>query len=154
MADDVELLIAGGGLTGLLLGVACARAGLAVAIVDRQEPAAMLGEQFDGRSSAISYSSRNVLDALGLWADIAADAQPILEIRVADDNSPLFLHYDHRDLGADIPLGYIVENYVLRRALLEWKAKRLAGGEHRERMTADKKVYRLHLRTKRMAGIG
>jgi len=119
MADDVELLIAGGGLTGLLLGVACARAGLAVAIVDRQEPAAMLGEQFDGRSSAISYSSRNVLDALGLWADIAADAQPILEIRVADDNSPLFLHYDHRDLGADIPLGYIVENYVLRRALLE-----------------------------------
>jgi 2-octaprenyl-6-methoxyphenol hydroxylase len=119
MADDVELLIAGGGLTGLLLGVACARAGLAVAIVDRQEPAAMLSEQFDGRSSAISYSSRNVLDAIGLWADIAADAQPILEIRVADDNSPLFLHYDHRDLGADIPLGYIVENYVLRRALLK-----------------------------------
>jgi 2-octaprenyl-6-methoxyphenol hydroxylase len=119
MADDVELLIAGGGLTGLLLGVACARAGLAAAIVDRQEPAAMLGEQFDGRSSAISYSSRNVLDAIGLWADIAADAQPILEIRVADDNSPLFLHYDHRDLGADNPLGYIVENHVLRRALLK-----------------------------------
>jgi 2-octaprenyl-6-methoxyphenol hydroxylase len=119
MADDVELLITGSGLTGLLLGVACAGAGLTVVVVDRQEPTAMLGEQFDGRSSAISYSSRNVLDAIGLWADIAADAQPILEIRVADDNSPLFLHYNHRDLGADIPLGYIVANHMLRRALYE-----------------------------------
>jgi 2-octaprenyl-6-methoxyphenol hydroxylase len=30
----------------------------------------------------------------------------------------LFLHYDHRDLGDD-PLGFIVENRVLRRALLQ-----------------------------------
>ena len=119
MSDDVELLIAGGGLTGLLLGVACASAGLAVAVVDRQEPAATLGERFDGRSSAIAYGSRKVLDGLELWPGLAADAEPILEIRVADDNSPLFLHYDHRDLGTDAPLGYIIENQVLRRVLIE-----------------------------------
>jgi 2-octaprenyl-6-methoxyphenol hydroxylase len=119
VSDDVELLIAGGGLTGLLLGVACASAGLAVAIVDRQEPAAMLSEQFDGRSSAIAYGSRNVLDAVGLWPELAADAEPILEIRVADDGSPLFLHYDHRALGTGSPLGYIVENRIFRRALIE-----------------------------------
>jgi 2-octaprenyl-6-methoxyphenol hydroxylase len=62
-----------------------------------------------------------------LWPDIAVDAQPSREIRVADDNSPLFLHYDHRELapGTDnnrannnAPLGYIVENRILRRALL------------------------------------
>ena len=99
VTDDVELLIAGGGLIGLLLGIACAGAGLAVAIVDRQDPEAMLGEGFDGRSSAIAYGSRRVLDALGLWPEIAAEAEPILEIRVADDDSPLFLHYDHRELG-------------------------------------------------------
>ena len=38
------------------------------------------------------------------------------------DESPLFLHYDHRELAAgtdnSAPLGYIVENRVLRRALL------------------------------------
>ncbi|MBO0737364.1 MAG: FAD-dependent monooxygenase [Alphaproteobacteria bacterium] len=118
VTDDVELLIAGGGLTGLLLGVACADAGLAVAVVDRHEPALTLGEQFDQRSSAIAYGSHLVLAGLGLWPDIAAEAEPILEIRVADDNSPLFLHYDHRELGTDTPLGYIVENHVLRRALL------------------------------------
>jgi 2-octaprenyl-6-methoxyphenol hydroxylase len=119
VSDDTELVIAGGGLAGLLLGVACARAGLAVAIVDRQKPEAMLAEEFDGRTSAIAYGSRNVLDAVGVWPDIAANAQPILEIRVADDNAPLFLHYDHRELESGNPLGYIVENPVLRRRLIE-----------------------------------
>ena len=117
MSDDVELLIAGGGLTGLLLGIACAGAGLTVAIVDRQDPAALLADDFDGRSSAISYGSHKVLDAIGLWPEIASDAEPILEIRVADGDSPLFLHYDHRELGTGAPLGYIVENRILRRVL-------------------------------------
>ncbi len=119
MRDDVELLIAGGGLTGLLLGVACAGAGLAVAIVDRQDPAVLLADDFDGRSSAIGYGSHKVLDAIGLWPDIAPEAEPIREIRVADDDSPLFLHYDHRELGTGAPLGYIVENRILRRALTD-----------------------------------
>jgi 2-octaprenyl-6-methoxyphenol hydroxylase len=119
VTQQVELLIAGGGLIGLLLGTACAGAGLGVAIVDRQDPGTMLDEGFDGRSSAIAYGSRRVLDALGLWPEIDGHAEPILEIRVADDGSPLFLHYDHRDLGAATPLGYIVENRVLRRVLFE-----------------------------------
>jgi 2-octaprenyl-6-methoxyphenol hydroxylase len=123
MADDVELLVAGGGLNGLLLGIAVADAGLRVAVVDRQDPATMLDEKFDGRASAIAYGSKLMLDGTGVWPAVAADAEPIREIRVADDNSPLFLHYDHRDLvpeGAEAaPLGYIVENRVLRRALFE-----------------------------------
>src|SRR5712671_5675484 len=119
MADDAELVIAGAGLTGMLLGVTCAGAGLEVSVVDPQDPAAMLAQGFDGRTSAIAYGSRLVFDGIGLWPDIAAEAEPIREIRVADDGSPLFLHYDHRDLGGNIPLGYIVENRVLRRALFD-----------------------------------
>jgi 2-octaprenyl-6-methoxyphenol hydroxylase len=123
MADDAELVIAGAGLTGMLLGLACAGAGLEVALVDPQDPAAMLDQGFDGRTSAIAYGSRLVFDGIALWPDIAAEVEPIREIRVADDESPLFLHYDSRDLGpgpkGDTPLGYIVENRVLRRALLE-----------------------------------
>lgn len=121
MADDVELVVAGGGLNGMLLGIACAGAGLSVAVIDRQDPAAMQDDKFDGRTSAIAYGSKLVLDGVGLWPLVADAAEPIREIRVADDDSPLFLHYDHRDLGAggsnDTPLGYIVENRVLRRAL-------------------------------------
>jgi 2-octaprenyl-6-methoxyphenol hydroxylase len=119
VTDDVELLIAGGGLTGLLLGAACASAGLSVGVVDPQSPEESVGEPFDGRTSAIAGGSRNVLDAIGVWASIAEDAEPILEIRVADADSPLFLHYDHRELGSDEPLGYIIENRLLRRALIE-----------------------------------
>jgi len=119
MSDDVELLIAGGGLIGQVLGVACAGSGLAVAIVDRQDPAALLADDFDGRSSAISYGSHKVLDAVRLWQEIAPDAEPIREIRVADGDSPLFLHYDHRELESGVPLGYIVENRILRRGLID-----------------------------------
>jgi 2-octaprenyl-6-methoxyphenol hydroxylase len=118
VSDDVELLIAGGGLVGLLLGIACAAAGLEVAIVDPQDPETTLSNAYDARSSAIAYASRRVFDGLGLWQQIAAEAEPILEIRVADNGSPLFLHYDHRDLGTGEPLGYIVENRVLRRAFI------------------------------------
>jgi 2-octaprenyl-6-methoxyphenol hydroxylase len=123
MADDVELLIAGGGLNGMLLGIACAGVGLDVAVVDRQDPATMLSEAFDGRTSAIAYGSKLVLEGAGVWPTIATGAQPIREIRVADTDSPLFLHYDHRELDPlgerYNPLGYIVENRVLRRALFE-----------------------------------
>jgi 2-octaprenyl-6-methoxyphenol hydroxylase len=116
-AVEAELVIVGGGLVGLSLAVACGSAGLGVAIVDRDAPSRMLAERFDGRASAIAYGSQQVLAAIGLWAKVAA-AEPIREIRVADGDSPLFLHYDHRELG-DAPLGYIVENRVLRHALLE-----------------------------------
>ena len=119
VSDDVELLIAGGGLVGLLLGIACAGAGLEVAIIDPQDPEAMRADAYDARSSAIAYGSRRALDGMGLWPAIEADAEPILEIRVADDNSPLFLHYDYRELGSGAPLGYIVENRVLRRAVID-----------------------------------
>ena len=113
----VELIVVGGGLTGLTLAIACASAGTAVAVIDREDPATMLDEPFDGRTTAIAHGSMRVLEGIGLWPLVAGAAEPILEIRVADDGSPLFLHYDHRDVGED-PLGYIVENRVLRRALM------------------------------------
>lgn len=119
MTDDFELLIAGGGLNGLALGIACAGTGLACAVVEREDPSVMSAAAFDGRSSAIAYGSQQVLNAIGVWPSIAMQAEPILEIRVADDNAPFFLHYDHRELGSDTPLGWIVENVVLRLALLE-----------------------------------
>jgi 2-octaprenyl-6-methoxyphenol hydroxylase len=111
-----ELAIVGGGLNGLTLGIACASAGLEVALVDREPPPHTLEPRFDGRTSAIAYGSKRVLEAIGVWRLLAAKAEPILEIRVADGASPLFLHYDHREVGNE-PLGWIVENRDLRAAL-------------------------------------
>ena len=118
VGETHELVVVGGGLVGVSLGIACAQAGLDTLVVDRENPSVMLAASYDGRASAIAYGSRQILAGLGIWEKVAAEAAPILEIRVADDNAPLFLHYDHREVG-DHPLGWIVENTVLRRALLE-----------------------------------
>jgi 2-octaprenyl-6-methoxyphenol hydroxylase len=63
-----------------------------------------------------------VLDGIGVWSGMAGGAEAILEIRVTDQGAPLFLHYDHREVGDD-PLGWIVENRVTRTALLDEAAK-------------------------------
>ncbi|HEX3500753.1 MAG TPA: UbiH/UbiF/VisC/COQ6 family ubiquinone biosynthesis hydroxylase [Stellaceae bacterium] len=112
-----ELVIVGGGMVGLSLATACAGAGLDVAVIDREAPSRMVETAFDGRTSAIAFGSQRILAGIGVWDYIAREAEPIHEIRVADGDSPLFLHYDHNEIGPD-PLGYIVENRVLRRALL------------------------------------
>lgn len=113
-----ELAIAGGGLSGLSLAIACAGAGIETVVIDRENPAAMMAAPYDGRTTAVAHGSKQVLSGIGVWGALAAEAGPIREIRVADDASPLFLHYDHRELG-DQPLGYIVENRLLRQALFE-----------------------------------
>ena len=115
---SADLAIAGGGLVGLSLGVALARAGLEVVVMDGEDPARMRSAKFDGRVCSIAYGSKCVLDGIGVWDGMAAEAEPILEIRVSDKDAPLVLHYDHKEVG-DHPLGWIVENRVTRVALLD-----------------------------------
>jgi 2-octaprenyl-6-methoxyphenol hydroxylase len=125
-----DVAIVGGGMVGMTLAAALGSAGLSVAIVDVEAPAAMTAAAFDGRSSAIAFGSQQVLAGVAAWAAMAAEAQPILDIRVSDGTatggvSRLFLHYDHRDLASGgssrdaSPFGFIVENRVIRRALLQ-----------------------------------
>ncbi len=116
-----EVLIVGGGLVGSTLCVALADAGVSTIIVDRDTVDTMTAPAFDGRASAIAAGSRDVLATLGVWDRIVENgvpaAEPILEIRVSDGASPLFLHYDFREIDEG-PLGYIVENRLMRVALL------------------------------------
>lgn len=113
---DFDVIIVGGGLIGSALAVALGGAGLRVALVDRLDPATMVDVPFDGRASAISHASCRALEAIGAWKHLTADAQPILDIRISEGDSLLFLHYDHRELG-DGPLGFMLENRHLRRGL-------------------------------------
>ena len=115
---ECDVVIAGGGLVGLTLGTALAGAGIETAVVDAAPTAAVKAAAFDGRVSSIALGSKRVLEGIGLWPALADAAQPILEIRVSDGDAPLFLHYDHKAVGAG-PLGYIVENRTIRAALIE-----------------------------------
>ncbi len=119
MARDpaFDLAIIGGGMTGLALACATAGAALRVLLVERQPLAATVAPPFDGRVTAIAPGSRHLLGGLGVWSELAGEAEPICAIRVGERHSPLTVHYDHRAVG-DQPLGHIVENRAIRGALL------------------------------------
>ena len=116
MSERYDVAIVGGGIAGTTLAAILGGAGVKVALIERMPPAALEAPGYDGRTTAITYGSRKVLDAAGLWAPLAPYACPIMAIRVADAASPQFLHFDSQEVGDD-PLGSIVENKLIRRCL-------------------------------------
>ncbi|HEX9158703.1 MAG TPA: FAD-dependent monooxygenase [Rhizomicrobium sp.] len=119
--DDSQVVIAGGGMVGMTLALALARAGLRVLLADLLPAAKVLAAEFDGRVSAISFSSARMLNVLGVWENLRTNAQPIHDILVTDAKagkspSPFSLHFDHTEIGE--PRGYIAENRHIRAALL------------------------------------
>ncbi|MBX3493150.1 MAG: FAD-binding protein, partial [Parvibaculum sp.] len=120
-ASDSDVLIVGGGLTGLPLALACAQGGLSVTVVDVLDPATATDAKFDGRVSAIAFASCRMFERLGVTKHLQGQMQPINDImvsdgRVRDGASPLFLHFDHKEIG-DEPLGNLIENRHIRIAL-------------------------------------
>lgn len=113
-----DVLIVGGGPAGLTLACLLGAQGIATVCLDREDPSEQLKEKFDGRTTALSSASMRVLAEAGVWPLLKKDACPILDIRVADGASPLFLHFASADTGEG-PFGWIVDNKVLRRALFE-----------------------------------
>lgn len=116
--QNYNVLIIGGGMAGLILAAALGSAGVSTAVIEPLAPEKLLDPGFDGRTTAIAGGSRNALASIGVWPEMGDEAADILEIRVSDEHSPLFLHYDHAELD-DGPLGHIVENRIIRSALLE-----------------------------------
>ena len=111
-----DVIIAGGGMVGMTMGLLLAKSGIHATIVERTPFEEQLNPNFDGRTCALSAGSIDILKTAGAWGAMLPHAEPMLDIRVSDGNSRLFVHYDHKDIG-DEPFGYIVENRVIRHAL-------------------------------------
>jgi len=111
------VLVIGGGLVGAAQAIAFAAHGVRTEVVDVADPEQALDTGFDGRASAIALATQRVLAAIGVWDKLGDLPAPILDIRVSDGPSRLFLHYDHREIG-DGPFGYMVENRHMWAALL------------------------------------
>lgn len=123
MKLDTDILIAGGGLNGCALALALASVGFSVTIVDPVPTAKKRSDSFDGRGYALALTSQHLLNALGIWPAVADHSQPILQIKVTDGRagegpSPFVLEFDHAEIEEG-PMGYMIEDRHLRRALLQ-----------------------------------
>lgn len=127
MTHDFDILIAGGGLNGPSLALGLAQAGFSVAIVDARPQSARASDNFDGRGYALALASKRLLNAIGVWNSVAADTQPMLDIKVSDGRagegaSPFFLHFDHNEIEEG-PMGFMCEDRFLYRAFQSTLAK-------------------------------
>lgn len=118
-----DIIIIGAGLGGLTTALACASTGAQVRLLDAVDPNAHLNAAFDGRASAIAATSYNMFRHLGVSDDLETEVQPISDILISDGElisgvSPLTLHFDS-DQTRHGPMGYMIENRLLRAALLK-----------------------------------
>lgn len=129
--ERYDIVIAGAGLTGAAFALAAAQAGLRVVMVDPQPFDAQMAPTFDGRSTAIAFSTFRMLDVLGVGEALRPHACRMDHILVTDGRrpgaasraaSPAFLRFDAEEIGGRTggePLGYMVENRRIRVALAE-----------------------------------
>ena len=121
MEHDCDIAIVGGGLNGPALALAAAQVGLRVIVLDATSHKPRKNAKFDGRAYALALASKRLMAAVGVWENVAQDAEPMLNIRVSDGHagvgaSPFFMDFDHAELEEG-PMGYMVEDRHLRYAL-------------------------------------
>ncbi len=128
-ASSIDIIIAGGGLNGLIAGMIAAKVGYRALMVEPQSLDAMQNPLADGRASTIAATSFTLLKNLGLAEDLTPHAQPINDIRVTESDpllgtSPFFLHFSAEDAQTDKqPFGYVIENSLLRKVFYQHASK-------------------------------
>lgn len=127
-AISSDVLIIGGGLSGGTMAALLGAQGFSVTCIDRDRPVQQLEEQFDGRTTAISWGSQKILDAAGVWNLIKDDACAIRTIDILDGGSPVLLRFASEEVN-DQSFGWIIENRLLRSALFQ-KMKSMATIRH------------------------
>ncbi|MES2493131.1 MAG: UbiH/UbiF/VisC/COQ6 family ubiquinone biosynthesis hydroxylase [Pseudomonadota bacterium] len=125
MTEQRDLVILGGGLVGMTLALAAARAGITSHVIDKADPALLTAPGADGRASAISTASWNLFANIGLTARLAPLGCPIDAIAVTDQQKPGRIDFRTEPLDgrhADT-LGRMFANRDLRLALFDAAAQ-------------------------------
>lgn len=111
-----DILIKGGGMVGLLAAVALSQAGFEVCIEEKNSPI-----ENDGlRVSSITPVTVKIFQSLGIWEEIEKrGVSPFEKIKVWEENPEKAIIFEGKKIG-QFPLGYVVENRVIRQVLLNF----------------------------------
>ena len=122
MSAQRSIVIGGGAFAGLALALAL-RQGLGADIpVIVADPALATRPSRDPRATAIVAACRRLFEAIGVWDQVADEAQPILDMVVTDSKledatRPVFLTFAG-DVEPGEPFAHMVENRHLIDALV------------------------------------
>ena len=115
-----DVIISGGGMVGASLAHALTGHGLQVAVIEAypmSQSSLDAPPSFDDRAIALSYGTKRILEALGLWGQVKPSVEPIKKIHVSDQGHFGIARLDHQEEGVDA-LGYVVTARDLGQALL------------------------------------
>src|SRR3954452_11314678 len=117
-----SIVIGGGAFAGLALALAL-RQGLGPDIpIVVADPALGVRPSRDPRATAIVAACRRLFEAIGVWDQVAAESQPILDMVVTDSKledatRPVFLTFGG-EVEAGEPFAHMIENRHLIDALV------------------------------------
>ena len=113
--NTYDVIIVGGGHSGLSTACILGQAGLRVACIDQWDPKVQAG---DLRTTAISYGSSKILGRAGIWQKMTDKACPIEDIQIMDGDSPMLLNFLSSEVE-DKAFGWIVENADLHKVMID-----------------------------------
>ncbi|RJE88147.1 UbiH/UbiF family hydroxylase [Paracoccus onubensis] len=120
--EDIDILISGGGIAGLIAAAAFGAGGFSTLCVDPAPPVAdEAAAGADLRSTAFLAPSVAFLERIGLWEQLAPFATPLQVMRIVDaggerPDARLTRDFDAAEIG-DSPFGWNLPNWLLRREI-------------------------------------
>ena len=114
---NTDVLIVGGGLTGLLTAYTLSTLDYNICLVDGASFISDKNSNVDYRTTAIAEGSKKFFEKIGFWDKIKEQSEKINKIIVIDRTPNKNIKFSHPE--DDKSLGYVVRNYLIKKKLIE-----------------------------------